>query len=293
MKREKVDLIKNELGVSINILNIMKITLCIILSSLFCYFNTNLYPQSTLSINTFINENEKKRVLSNEIITEASLVYDENLEKRKLSVPKTSFSDHDFSPYEMLVTEKAFIPFKLTRSSKLKLYNILASYSKLSCVSYYSVTDKVVKPFILKSCRIKSNSERVPVEDIIDKSIIRKKNGYFQIEDNRFGEMTFKSEIHNERDNFIIKNICIDELGKFGFTITNNGEYRFLFYFIYDHEAKGYFYYAVQAIRIRSWYIRKLGLITEESFSNRLRAMTVYYVNQLGLDWNDKLKACE
>ncbi len=271
----------------------MKVTLCIISLSLFFYSSTNLYPQSTLSINTFFNENEKKRLKNNEIITEASLVYDENSKKRKLIVPKTSFSNHDFSPYEMLVTEKAFVPYKLTGSSKLKLYNILASYSKLSRVSYYSITEKEVKPFILKSSRIKSNSERVPVEDMIDKFIISKKNSHFQIEDNRFGEMTFKSEIHNEGDNFIITNICIDELDKFGFSITDNGEYRFLFYFIYDRKSKGYFYYAVQAIRIRSWYIRKLGLITEESFSNRLRAMTVYYVNQLGLNWNDKLKACK
>jgi len=271
----------------------MKIRHYIITAALVILFIQNLYGQSSLTVAAFFSDSEKKSVLNKEIITRASLSYDIDSGNKKIVIPKSPYSNHDFSEYELLVTEKAFIPYKLTRSSRLKMYNNLTCYSKLSCVSYYSVTEKKVNPFIVKSCRIKSGRERSPVADITDKSIVDKRKCYFQIEDNRFGEMTFESEMCNEGNNFILKNTCIDELSKFGFTVSNSGEYRFIFYFIYDAKAGGYYYYAVQAIRIRSWYIRKLGLVTTESFSNRLRAMTVFYAGQLGQNWDDRLKACE
>ncbi|MHC4627358.1 MAG: hypothetical protein ACYTDV_10300, partial [Planctomycetota bacterium] len=61
-------------------------------------------------------------------------------------------------------------------------------------------------------------------------------------------------------------------------------------FYIYDKDSKGYFHYAVHAMKVRSDLIRTLGRLSPESFANRLRAMTVHIAAFFEMDWSRRRK---
>ncbi|MCU0822727.1 MAG: hypothetical protein MUC95_09700, partial [Spirochaetes bacterium] len=248
------------------------------------------YADEKISLKIFFSETERRSVIDGKIITGIHLNDVTGKTDVKSIIPKTSYITNDYSGYEVIVTEKAFIPCGPKTNSKMGMYKILSSYSRFAGMKYYSKMDSRFKTLILKSSRIKSAGDTQELIDILYDKIPQAAVNYFLIEDNRFGEIIFKSEIYSENDNFILKNTSTHSLKKYGFTVNGPGEYQFIFFFIYDKKEAGYFYYAMQAARIRSSYLQKISFVGSESFVNRMRAMTVHYAGMMGNDWSGKLK---
>jgi len=253
------------------------------------------FADSSLSADIFFNKREAEKVVQGNIITQAYLKYHNTISTEDhnyaISIPKTKYTeDTDYSEYEMIAVEKAFLPYRLDKKTILELYNNLTDYSKLSGIHYYSRSEARMRPFILSSFRIDTPDSKLPIEDSAYGSIIPERTNYFRIEDNRFGKLIFKSKVFNEKNSMIIKNACIQPMKKFAFTINNKGEYQLISIFIYDPMAKGFFYYALHIMRIRNDFILKLNLLSPENFANRLRATTIHTAKYFSIDWSDKNK---
>jgi len=121
--------------------------------------------------------------------------------------------------------------------------------------------------------------------------IPRTTTGYYIVEDNRFGEIGFNSTIMRTVAGFIVIDSSVSPLSKYMITICETGEYNLVKYFIHDGPRGGYFYYSVQALRIRNDYFLKFGFLTPESFGNRIRAETVRLARLLGIDRSGKIAA--
>ena len=263
--------------------------------SLFIITIFPLYSTEPVSVQTFFTNQEIEKVKTGEIITRMYLknnAVGENT-NLKIEIPKTVYKDEDFSLYEMITDEKAFFPYNMEDDdSKLKFYNILTSYSKLSGMKYFSRRISEVKELIIDSYRIESPKKKKAIKDMVYKEIKPKVVNYFLQKDNKFGNLSYKSELFNEGDNFILINTCLDPVSKYFFSINKKEEYKLLTYFIYDKKLKGFFYYSVNLMRIRLKLLltknKKLTLFPT-TFSNRLRAATVHLALLIGLNWEDKL----
>lgn len=253
---------------------------------------------SSLSADIFFTKREAEKVVQGNIITQAYLKYHNTISTEHhnyaISIPKTKYTeDTEYSEYEMIAVEKAFLPYSLDKKTILELYNNLTNYSKLSGIHYYSRSEARMRPFILSSFRIDTPDSKHTIKDSAYSNILPERTNYFRIEDNRFGKLIFESKVYNEENNMIIKNVCIQPMKKFAFTINNKGEYQLTYIFIYDRIAKGFFYYAFHAMRIRSDSILKLGLLRPENFANRLRAITIHMAKYFSIDWSDKNRPFE
>lgn len=268
-----------------------KIFLLIIISLIMIPLNA----QEKLSLNTFFNEKDIARVLKGEIITRMYLQNNAVGENTDLSitVPKTRYASEDFSIYEMITDEKAFFPYKMdSGTSKLKFYNILTAYSKLSGMKYFSRKIQKVQDFILECYRIESENKRKSVEDVSYTEIKPEIINYFLQKDNKFGRLSYESKLYNEGDNFVLINTAIDPIQTFVVQIAKKNENKIITYFIYDKEKEGFFYYSVNVMRIRVKFVlskNEVMTLYPSTFSNRLRAATVHFAKLLGLDWNDKI----
>ncbi len=262
-----------------------------------CIINFNIRASEKISIQKFFDSAEKETVLNGGIITKSFLknagdAYAADT-KPDINIPPTRYTGADLKNYEMLCIEKAFFPLVLSAVSKLSVFNILASASNLKGMRYFSRTDSRIKTLILNSARIESPEKKTPIKEAVHNTIPPAIINYFTASDNRFGELTFRSELYNEGDNFIVKNVCIEPMEKYFISINNKEEYQVISFYIYDNAAGGYFYYSVNAMRIRSSYFLKLGMLSAENFANRIRGSTVHMAKLLGLDWSDKFRVFE
>lgn len=254
----------------------------------------NLYSQSPLSVETFFNSKEIERVLKGEIITRMYIKDNASGENTdlKIDIPNTKYTNEDFSIYEVIVDEKAFIQYKMEdTSSMLKFYNVLTAYSKLKGMQYYTRMRKRKETFILESSKINpKNNSLIP--DEIYNEIKPKIENYFLQKDNKFGKLTFKSELYNEGNDFVAINTCIHPISSFVFVINKKEETKFINYFFYNEEEKGFYYYSINIMRVRLDFLLKennIMTLNPTLFSNRLRASTVHLAKMLGLNWEDKL----
>ncbi len=108
--------------------------------------------------------------------------------------------------------------------------------------------------------------------------------------DNRFGKIVFRSEIFHKNGHFVTRLTNIRPLSMFRIPVNGKGEYQLISFYIYDEDKKGYFYYAVHAMKVRGGLIRKLGRLSPESFANRIRAMTVNIAAFFEMDWSERRK---
>ena len=262
----------------------------------FCYLIL-IFPlySNDVFLKTFFSNEELKKVEKGEIITRMYLknnATNENTDQ-KIIVPKTKYIDEDFSVYEMIVDEKAFIPYHLKdNKSKLNFYNTLTSYSKLKGMKYFSRRIQKKQKLIIDTHKIASPTEKKRLKDIVYTEIKPKITNYFLQEDNKFGKLIYKSDLYNEDDNFISINVCFQPVAKFIFSICKKREYKFITYFIYDKKLKGFYYYSVNLMRIRlKFVLKKNDVLTlhPTTFSNRLRAATVHFANLLGMNWDSKI----
>jgi hypothetical protein len=257
----------------------------------------NSYAQEPEPAGLFFTKAEMDVVLNNELITKGYLknkktVYTPNTDTMR-SIPASRYLKGDMGSYEMLCVEKAFFKYELTDSSKLMLFNTLVACSKLSGMKYYSRLEKKIKPAIFDCYRIESPADPKRIDDLTYGKVLPNVVTYFKIKDNRFGALMFRSELYNEGNNFILKNVCIQPLVKYFISVNKSEQYQLVSFFIYDSDARGYFYYSVNAMKINSGYLLKFGVLSPVNFANRIRGSTVHVAKLLGLDWQDRLSAFE
>jgi len=268
-----------------------KIILFLIINIVFIF---NLYAQALLSIDTFFNDKEIEKVLKGEIITRMYIKDNASGENTdlKIDIPNTKYTNEVFSNYEVIVDEKAFVPYKMEDvPSRLKFYNVLTAYSKLKGMQYYTRMRKRKETFILESSKIdpKNNSS---IPDEIYNEIKPKIENYFTQKDNKFGKLTFKSELYNDGNVFVTINTCTHPTSYGIVSINKKNETKFISYFFYNEEKKGFYYYSINIMRVRvNFVLKKNDLMTLNPtlFSNRLRATTIHLAKMLGLNWEDKL----
>jgi hypothetical protein len=258
-----------------------------ILIILFIFIQFYINAEDIPPLKNIFNLEEIEKIKNNEIIARMFLKY--NPEKAnthlKIEIPVTKFTNENFSVYEMLVDEKAFIPYKINPESKLKFYNILTSYSKLRGMVYYSRRIAKTQELILNCFRVESPNNKKLVPDKIYDSIQPKIENYFLQEDNKFGKLLFKSELYNEENSFVMVNTCMQPI----FPINNKEDYKMISFFIYDKESEGFYYYSLNAMRIRFALELLIKKTNATLFSNRLRAGTVHLSKLIGLDWSNKI----
>lgn len=248
-----------------------------------------------LKVETFMNAQQIERVLKGEIVTRMYLKHNAVGENTDLfiPVPRTKYNDEDFSPYEMVTDEKAFIPLEGTEENRLKLYNTLVSFSKLTNMEYWNRGDLKPMVFILDCYRTETKKGIKRIDDPVYNEIAPKIENYFTQKDNKFGELTYRSELYSEGKNFVLVNTCVESLKKYGIPVNRKEEYKMISFFIYDEEQKGYFYYTVSLMRLRIGAVLKSGKLYPGTFSNRLRGATVHLANLLGYDWDDRMNPWE
>ncbi len=268
-----------------------KKTFIILLTILFVIV---IFPESNLKTDNFFTSKDITRIKNGEIITRMYTKNNAVGENTDLiiNIPKTKYINEDFSIYEMVTDEKAFIPYKLdSNEKKLNFYNTLCSYSKLKGMKYFSRRIQKIEQLIIDSYLIESINKKKKLNDITCSAILPQADNYFIQKDNKFGELIFKSTIYNDGDNFIMINTCLEPISNGILTMCKKEEYKFITYFIYDKESNGFFYYSANIMRIRLDFVLKKGKFTlyPTTFSNRLRATTVHLVKLLGINWDNKI----
>lgn len=259
------------------------------------FITTLLLPAlSALDENTFFSAPEKEKVKQGQIISRMYMNTnpgDFNTDL-SLNIPRTPYNPDEYSSdkYEVVCDEKAFFPYELTSTSKLKLYNILTGYSRLKGMKYWSLNRDRSETFILDCYRVKKSLFGYSkIDDEKYTSIASHIEGYFEQEDNKFskyaGKLVYKSDLYNEGNNFILVNSTQSGIP----FVCNKDEMKLITFFIYDEEAKGFYYYAFSVMRIRLDVLYKKTNAT--LFSSRLRAGTIHFATLLGLNWYDKLQA--
>jgi len=252
-----------------------------------------LYSSSILSIKSFFTTAEMKLAVSGEFLTSVSLkgkgeVHSPGVET--FTPVKNSYIAVSSYGYDMAAVEKGFFPMEGNSSNRLKIFKSLTDFSLLKGMSYYSMTEGKNIPLVLESYRIQTPEDYIK-ENIKDKNIPESSLSHFAIKDNRLGLLTFKCEFICSGENFISVNTSTGNSSKFGMSIFYPGDYRIYKIFIYDRKLKGYFFYTVQYMKVRSSILSKIDLIKPESFGNRVRAENIHFMKNTGIDKSGKLAA--
>jgi len=255
----------------------------------------NVSPLSShpLSIEMFFEPNEVNEVLQGEIYTFSrfgSKIRNTDGSKEITRLPVTEYVARELQGYEMVTVEKTFFSYDLKAKSKLALYNYLQKYSALTGILYYSRTDRKVQKLVLESYRVDSADFKRKEKDRVHTQIEDYHRDYVYIKDNRFGKIVFCSEIFHKDDNFVTKQTNAKPLSMLGITVSDKGQYQLISFYMYDKDRKGYFYYAVHAMKVRSGLIRRFGRLSPESSANRIRAMTLHMAAFFELDWGKRRK---
>lgn len=241
-----------------------------------------------LTVDMFMTQQQIDRVKSGEIITRMYIKYNHHEEATDLDlpVPSTSYAPVNYKDYQMITDEKAFLPYELNDETRLTFYNTISDANKLTGMQYYSRRADEVKTLVVNAYPTTKKWVKIKNQQPMTE-ILPHITGYFRQKDNKFGLMSFQSDLYNERNNFVLVNTCKTPIP----FICNPDEYKTVTYFIYDEEAKGFYIYTAFLLVIRSdSFINGKGLMTlnPTTFSNRLRAATTHIAILLGVDWSDK-----
>jgi len=269
------------------VFKLISIIILVLLNTLIFAFDNN-----KIETNAFFTKDEINLVQKGEIISRMYMKYNVRGENTHMSIeiPKTKYSEEDYDEYEILSDEKAFIPYNLNDSSKLKFYNYLTSFSNLKGMEYYSRSAGKIETLILDCYRIESPQKNMKINDNLYKEINPSVTNYFFQEANKIGSLIYQSDLFNEGDNFIMVNTCAQPIKELMFDINNSGEYKIKTFFVYDKEKKGFFYYSFLAMRVRADVVIKNPMILKPTtFANRLRAGTVHIAKLMGVDFSKKL----
>ncbi len=263
-----------------------------ILFILFALCINYIFSQDLLNKNTFISDEEIKRIDNGEIISRMYVKIDPLNEStdKNINIVRTKYNNENFNDYEIITDEKGLIPYELNNDSKIKFYNLLCGYSLLKGMKYYSRRDAKVLKLVDDCYRVESLSGKKH-PDIVYNEIKPKVVNMFLQKDNKFGKLTYRSELYNEGNNFVLINVNLEPITKLLFTINDKEEFKIYSFFIYDEAKKGFYYYSFIVLRVKVEMVLKQGLFGPTAFSNRLRAATVHLTGLIGLNWTDKLNA--
>jgi len=257
------------------------------------FLSVSAVSSDSLSIEMFFDPDEVDGVLQGNIYTFSRFgkkIKNSDSSSRIMKLTVTEYIAKDLERYEMVSVEKAFFPYDLTKETELAFYNYLQKYSAMTGMLYYSQTDRKVQKLVLESYRVDSADFRQREKDNVHAEIRNYHKDHIYVKDNRFGKIVFRSEIFHKNDHFVARLTNTRPLSMFRIPISGKGEYQLISFFVYDEDRKGYFYYAVHAMKVRGGLARKLGRLSPESFANRIRAMTVHIAAFLGMDWSERRK---
>lgn len=246
-----------------------------------------------ISSKNFFTANEIKLARNGEFLTSVSLTGKGAVQSggvENTSPVRCSYISVSPSDYDMVAVEKGFFYMESNSFNRQKIFNSLTDFYKLKGMSYYSQTSGSNSILILDSYKTPSPYDYIK-ENNKDKSIPESALSHFVIKDNRLGLLAFKSEFIRSGDNFIMINTSTGTSSRFGMKIFYPGDYRIYKILIYDKNFKGYFFYTVQFMKVRSSIISKIDLIKPESFGNRVRAESIHFLKGIGIDRSGKLTA--
>ncbi|MCL1832930.1 MAG: hypothetical protein FWG49_00350 [Leptospirales bacterium] len=245
-----------------------------------------------ISLKSFFTDNEIKSALNGEFLTSAKLKGrgSANSGEVENTLPaKNGYLNAAESEFDMIAIDKGFFKMEGSDKNRERIYRLLTDFSHLKGMEYYSQSDKKNSSLILKSYKIDSTGNSISnnkKDNIPEKTISN-----FAIQDNRLGLLTFKSELVYAGDNFIVTNILSKGVTKYGMNIFNPNDYRVYKFLIYDNKSKGYFFYTIQFMRVRSNVLSSFNLIKPESFGNRVRAEDIHFLKNIGIERSGKLAA--
>jgi len=244
-------------------------------------------------IGTFFTAAEMKAVMNGAILTRAAVkgggVF--NLPGGgSLILPGTPLIPSWLGSYEVLAEERAFMPCDIAGKGLSRFYNGLFAYSRFKGLTYYSRTDRRFQPYLLESGRISGTGSTEVTGDPVYAGPAPRRVHLFRVRDNRFGDIVFRSVAVNRGNDFIVTNASVEPLSKMGFPVAGAGEYRMMSFYLYNAGDRGFYYYGLHALRVRTGFFITSGLVNAESFANRLRAETVRRAEIMGLDWRSKLR---
>jgi hypothetical protein len=267
----------------------MKKTIVFLLFLLVSFY---VFSLDQLDVKTFFAPDEIERINKGELVPDMYIKYNSMKEnsKDKITLPRTKYNDQDLSSYEIIATDKGFLPYKLTEESKLKFYNTLAAFSKLDGMVYYSRRDAKVMELVKKCYRVESLSGNKYGDKVYTK-IEPKVTGMFFQEDNKFGKVFYRSDLFNDGDNFVMINTSLIPISKFIFTLNDKEQYQVSSFFIYDKAKEGFYFYSYLAMKVKVDAVLKTEAFGPTAFSNRIRASSVHLAKLLGVDWKDKYNA--
>lgn len=263
-----------------------------LLLSVICVFFLSAGAWADGSVTDFFSPAEKAAVKKGAIITRALLKGGDGFNLpagRALTLPVSPQIPRTLAGFEILAEERAFMPFDLAGPGRLRFYNSLFAFSRFTGMRYYSRTDKKMLTYILDSRRISAPGGQV-LADPVYPSVEPRRDGYFKVRDNRFGDIVFANAVLNRGESFIITSACTHPLSRMGITIAEKDEYRLISVFIHNPADRGFYYYGLHALRVRSGFFISSGLLNADSFANRIRAETVRRASLLGLDWSAKIR---
>jgi len=251
------------------------------------------YSAPDITPNSFFTANELKLARDGEFLTAVSLtgkgeVHSGGVEK--ILPVKNSYIKASASDYDMVAVEKGFFYMEGNSLNRQKIYNSLTDFSQLKGMIYYSMTEGGNISLILDSYKMQSDDDYIK-KNTRDKNIPEAVLSHFAIKDNRLGILKFKSEFISRGGNFIMINTSTGTSSRFGMKIFNPGDYRIYKILIYDKNFKGYYFYTVQYMKVRSGILSKFDLIKPESFGNRVRADNIHFLKSIGADRPAKLAA--
>jgi hypothetical protein len=244
------------------------------------------------AVDGFFTAAQRAAVKKGVIITRASVKNGDRFnipERMSVTLPLSPHIPRALADFEILAEERAFMPFDYTGPRKLSFYNGLFAFSRFTGMRYYSRTDKKMLTCILDSGRISAPGGQV-LADPVYTSAEPRREGYFRVRDNRFGDIVFANAVLNRGGSFIINSACTHPLTRMGITIAEKEEYRMISVFIHNPADRGFYYYGLHALRVRSGFFISSGLLNADSFANRIRAETVRRASLLGLDWSAKIR---
>lgn len=260
----------------------------LLLLYIFTFTLVAIYPNEFVKVDEIFSKEEITKVITGEIVVRTYFKTNPaNLNTHmQIDIPKTKWTNEDYSKYEILVDEKAFIPYEMDDKKRLDIYNDLVSYSKLKGMVYYSMNAGKPQELILNSYRVRSESDKREIEDPVYSQITENITNYFFQEDNKFGKFVFKSDLYNNENSFVLSNVSTQGI----FPLNGKDEYKTITFFIYDNERGGFFYWTVFSMRVKVGLEILAKKTNVTLFSSRVRAVTVHLLKLMGIDWSSKLK---
>jgi len=249
--------------------------------------NINVIYAQSLNVDDIFTVEQKTLVLTGEFISRMYLKHNpvgENTDIR-IQIPITKYTSEDYSNYEMICDERAFIPYKLDSKTRLSVYNTLLGFSKLKGTEYWTFNGNKKVTFIVDSSTIDDRKKRNSIPDYESFLVENYRKSYFQQMDNKFGKLVYINDLFVDGDNFVSISSTADPI----FPIVRAGEFKSIIFLMYDDKNSGFFYYAASVMRIRNDLILKSGKLYNTTFSNRLRGANIHLFKLLGVDRSDKI----